>query len=146
MNGNFSVRPGFNLIITDVIRTVPFYNRKRNYWDNNMQACFRCSDSRNSKWAGETARMWHREWKRRFVLSAFSSSSLFLFSLSAHDFVPHERPGGGGGGPPYCQLNGGGARGGGGGGHSYDHMKGAGMLIVSLTKFWDFGILGFWPH
>ena len=29
---------------------------------------------------------------------------------------------------------------GGEGGHSYDHMKGAGMLIVSLTNFWDFGL------
>ena len=28
----------------------------------------------------------------------------------------------------------------GGGGHSYDHMKGAEMLIVSLTNFWDFGL------
>ena len=32
------------------------------------------------------------------------------------------------------------APGGGGGGHSYDHMKGAGMLIFSLTNFWDFGL------
>ena len=28
----------------------------------------------------------------------------------------------------------------GGGRHSYDHMKGAEMLIVSLTNFWDFGL------
>ena len=24
--------------------------------------------------------------------------------------------------------------------YSYDHMKGAGMLVVSLTNFWDFGL------
>ena len=105
MNGNFSVRPGFNLIITDVIGTFPFYNRKRNYCCvqtagtanelEKLRGCDRGSESADS----------------------FSPPSLpphyFCFLFPLIDLVPHS---------------------------TYDHMKGAGMLVVSLTNFWDFGL------
>ena len=110
-------------VITDVIRTFPFYYRKRNYWDNNMQACSRCSDR-----AEERQMSWRNSEdvtggvKEEILSLSFSSSSLFLFFLSAHWLRATLH---------YLNAGGGGT-----------HMKGVGMLVVSLM-----GVnLAFWPH
>ena len=120
MNGNFSVRPGFNLIITDVIGISPFII------GNETIGTTICKLVPGVKTAGTANELEKLRGCDRGSESAdsFSPPSLsphyFCFLFPLIDFVPHERPRGGG--------------------HSYDHMKGAGRLIVSLTNFWDFGL------